>query len=98
MNGGGGFKFKKMDNIFKTYIDRWIKVKNEATISHNQGLRTIAKRMLNSLYGKFATSLEAQDKIPYLNEDEVVKYSLGKKGEKPGLYIPIRKLYYFLCT
>lgn len=61
-----GWKFKGIHGIFEKYIDKWIKRKNEATISGNKGQRTLAKLMLNSLYGKFATSLEVQSKIPYL--------------------------------
>lgn len=61
-----GWKLKGMNGIFEKYIDKWITRKNEATISGNKGQRTLAKLMLNSLYGKFATSLEVQSKIPFL--------------------------------
>ena len=61
-----GWKFKGINGIFEKYIDKWITRKNEATISGNKGQRTLAKLMLNSLYGKFATSLEVQSKIPYM--------------------------------
>ena len=61
-----GWKFKGMNGIFTSYIDKWIKRKNKATIDGNKGQRTLAKLMLNSLYGKFATSLEVQSKIPFL--------------------------------
>lgn len=61
-----GWKFKAINGIFTNYINKWIKRKNEATISGNKGQRTLAKLMLNSLYGKFATSLEIQSKIPYI--------------------------------
>lgn len=84
-----GWKFKGITGIFKKYIDKWIEVKNNATISGNKGQRTLAKLMLNSLYGKFATSLEAKSKIPYLGEDDIVHYSLSEKQDKKGLYIPI---------
>lgn len=83
-----GWKFKSMNGIFTEYIDKWIKVKNEATISGNKGMRALAKVMLNSLYGKFATSLDVQSKYPYL-EDGIVKYYLGEKGTKKGLYLPV---------
>lgn len=49
----------------------------------------MAKLMLNSLYGKFATSLEAASKIPYLGDDDIVHYTITPKEEKKGLYIPI---------
>lgn len=83
-----GWKFKGMNGIFTSYIDHWIKVKNEATLSGNKGKRTLAKLLLNSLYGKFATNMRVQEKIPYLDNDKVL-YRLGEEEEKEGLYIPI---------
>ncbi len=83
-----GWKFKGMRGLFTDYIDKWIKVKNESTISGNKGMRQVAKIMLNSLYGKFATSLDVQGKIPYL-EDDIVKYKLGEKEKKDGVYLPM---------
>ena len=44
--------------------------------------------MLNSLYGKFATSLDDQGKVPYI-EDDLVLYKLGEKEKKKGLYLPV---------
>ena len=83
-----GWKFKGMKGLFKNYIDKWIGVKNEATILGNKGLRQVAKIMLNSLYGKFATSLDVQSKIPYL-EDDIVRYKLSDKDRKKGVYLPM---------
>lgn len=83
-----GWKFKAMHGLFKSYIDKWIEIKNKSTISGNKGMRQIAKIMLNSLYGKFATGLDVQSKIPYL-EDDIVHYKLGEKETKEGLYLPI---------
>ena len=83
-----GWKFKAMHGLFTTYIDKWIKVKNDATISGNKGLRQVAKIMLNSLYGKFATGLEVRAKIPYL-EDDIVKYSITPPERKDGVYLPM---------
>ena len=83
-----GWKFKAMRGLFTDYIDKWIKVKNDATISGNKGIRQVAKIMLNSLYGKFATSLDVQGKIPYL-EGDIVKYRLGEKTTKDGVYLPM---------
>lgn len=45
-----GWKFKSMRGLFDEYIDKWIKIKNESTISGNKGMRTLSKLMLNSLY------------------------------------------------
>lgn len=88
LNYESGWKFKGMRGLFTDYIDKWIKVKNESTISGNKGMRQVAKIMLNSLYGKFATSLDVQSKIPYL-ENDIVKYKLGEKKTKDGVYLPM---------
>lgn len=47
-----GWKFKSMKGIFDSYINKWIKEKNEGTLTGNKGQRTRAKLMLNSLYRK----------------------------------------------
>lgn len=83
-----GWKFKAMHGLFTEYIDKWIKVKNEATISGNKGLRQVAKIMLNSLYGKFSTGLEVRSKIPYL-ENDIVKYMITPPERKDGVYLPM---------
>lgn len=84
-----GWKFKGITGIFTKYIDKWIKRKNDATISGNKGQRTLAKLMLNSLYGKFATSLDIQSKIPELGDDDIIHYHLSEKETKEGIYLPI---------
>lgn len=84
-----GWKFKSIKGIFTEYIDKWITRKNKATIEKNQGQRTLAKLMLNALYGKFATSLDVQSKIPYLGEDQIIHYTLTDKEQKDGIYLPI---------
>ena len=83
-----GWKFKGMNGIFTEYIDKWIKVKIEATKNGNKGMRSLAKIMLNSVYGRFAISMDVQSKYPYL-EDGIVKYYLSDKEERNGLYLPI---------
>ena len=76
-----GYKFKGMHGIFNEYIDFWTDRKIKATKEGNKGMRTISKLMLNSLYGKFATSMDIQAKNPYI-EDDTVKYILGEKETK----------------
>ena len=63
----GGYKFKATDNIFRGYIDYWADVKAKST----GGARQLAKLMLNSLYGKFATNPKKQNKIPTMVGGEV---------------------------
>lgn len=65
-----GWMFRGVTGIFKDYIDHWMSIKDTT-----QGAeRELAKLMLNSLYGKFATNPDVTGKIPYLNDEGVVKY------------------------
>ena len=64
-----GYKFKGIKGIFDDYIDYWMHIKETST----GAIRTLAKLMLNSLYGKFATRPDVTGKVPYY-EDGVVKY------------------------
>lgn len=83
-----GWKYKSSTKIFKSYIDYWNELKVKATKEGNKPLRTIAKLMLNSLYGKFAASPEGRSKIPYL-DNNIVKYKLSKLEERTAYYLPI---------
>lgn len=84
-----GWKFKSAVGLFKEYIDKWNAVKVQATIDKNGSMRTIAKLMLNNLYGKFATNPNVQSKIPYLGDDDIIHYSLGEKETREAVYIPV---------
>lgn len=77
-----GYKFKATVGMFKDYIDYWMHVKETST----GALRQLAKLMLNSLYGKFATNPRARKKIPYLDEDNVVQYHYGEWEERDPVY------------
>lgn len=83
-----GWKYKSSTKIFKRYIDYWNELKVKATKEGNKPLRTIAKLMLNSLYGKFAASAEGRSKIPYL-DNNIVKYKLSELEERTAYYLPI---------
>lgn len=80
-----GWMFKQCVGIFKPYIDKWGKVKKE-----NKGaIRQLAKLMLNSLYGKFGTNPDVTGKVPYLDDENVVKWKLGEKEMRDPIYIPM---------
>lgn len=77
-----GFKFKGARGMFKDYIDYWSHIKETST----GALRQLAKLMLNSLYGKFATNPKTRKKIPYLDDNGIVKYELTKVEERDPVY------------
>lgn len=82
-----GYKFKGSTELFKEYVSKWTEVKIAAGKEGNQGMRTIAKLQLNSLYGKLATNPVKQSRMPYL-EDGIVKYALTEPEEKEPQYLP----------
>lgn len=84
----GGYKFKSTIGLFKDYIDKWMKVKIESTLNGNKAMRTLAKLMLNALYGKFGTSPHVCSKIPFY-DNGVIKYRLGEEDTKHAIYIPM---------
>jgi hypothetical protein len=81
---GGGWKFRAATGLFKTYIDKWMKVKANSV----GGQREIAKLHLNSLYGKFASNPNVTGKIPIL-EDGKVRFVTGPDEKKPPVYTAV---------
>ena len=83
-----GWKFKSTFGLFTPYIDKWVKIKNESTLNGNKSMRTLAKLMLNALYGKFALNPNVQSKIPFY-DNGVIRYSMGEKETRTPIYIPV---------
>lgn len=83
-----GWKFKSTTGLFKEYIDKWNAVKMKSTLNGNKAMRTLAKLMLNALYGKFALNPNVQSKIPYY-DNGLIKYTLGDKETRNPIYIPV---------
>ena len=85
-----GYKYRGRKGMFSEYIDRWYKVKTESKESGNMSMYTIAKLMLNSLYGKFGTNPKKRSKYPWYDKDnDIVRYSLQAEEIGKGGYIPI---------
>lgn len=77
-----GFKFKGQTGMFDEYIDHWMQVKE-----HNTGaIRQLAKLMLNSLYGRFAMNPESKKKIPYIDENGVIRYTIETEEPRDPVY------------
>ena len=83
-----GWKFKSTMGLFTEYIDKWTAVKIESTRNGNKAMRTLAKLMLNALYGKFALNPNVQSKIPYY-DNGIVRYAKGPKETRSPIYIPV---------
>lgn len=83
-----GWKFKSTTGLFTEYIDKWTKVKIESTLNGNKAMRTLAKLMLNALYGKFGLNPNVCSKIPYY-DNGIVRYTNGAKETRDPIYIPV---------
>lgn len=77
-----GYKFKGASGMFKEYIDFWMHLKETTT----GAMRQLAKLMLNSLYGKFATNPHARKKIPVMDEMGIVRYELDAPELRDPVY------------
>lgn len=76
--------------LFDAYIDKFMRLKELATIQKNAVKRTIAKLALNNLYGKFSKKPENSFKVPRLKEDEEpIDYEYDTGEDLKPLYIPI---------
>ena len=85
----GGWKFKALKGLFSNYIDYWTERKINAKKDDNNVLYIISKLMLNSLYGKFGLNPKVRGKIPYLNDEGIVKYKLTDVEIRNAIYIPV---------
>ena len=71
--------FDSANYVFKNYIDYWIEVKNNATLTGNLPERNFAKRMLNALYGKFGMNQLRYSKVPVGVLDGEIEYQVKEK-------------------
>lgn len=82
-----GWKFKATRGLFVDYIDKWSSNKIQAKKDGNHGLYLISKLFLNSLYGKFGQDNKVKSKIPYLDENNEVKFKYGEEESRDPLYV-----------
>lgn len=85
-----GYYFMSSEGLWKDYIAENMRVKEEATLTGNMGLRTIAKGNMNEPTGKFATRPEGISKKPvYDAEKDIVRYEATKDKERKLIYTPM---------
>lgn len=72
-----GYKFKSRVGMFNEFIDKWTYIKTTS----EGAIKLLAKLMLNSLYGKFASNPDVTGKIPFLKKDGSCGFKLPKDEE-----------------
>ena len=85
----GGWKFKAAVGMFDDYIQYWTEQKIEAGKQGNKPQRQIAKLMLNSLYGRFAQSSNALVKIPYVDDEGIIRFSVEEEKPRETIYVAV---------
>ncbi|HSH24518.1 MAG TPA: DNA polymerase, partial [Massilibacterium sp.] len=80
-----GWKFRAGKGMFRKFIDKWTYIKTHETGAK----RALAKLMLNSLYGKFASNPDVTGKVPYLKEDGSNGFKLGEEEIRDPVYTPM---------
>lgn len=71
--------------IFYEYIRKWRAIKEQAARENNAGLKQLAKIMLNSLYGKFAQSIDNVETFFEFGESGSLTVSEGSFDGKTSL-------------
>ena len=77
-----GFRFRGATGMFKNYIDYWMHIKE----TEEGAKRQLAKLQLNSLYGRFALNPKTAQKIPYLDDNNVVRYRYSEPEYRDSVY------------
>ena len=80
-----GWKFRSKTGMFNNFIDKWTYVK----ITETGAKQMLAKLMLNSLYGKFASNPNVTGRIPYLRPDGSNGFELDDEEYKKPVYTPM---------
>ena len=79
------YGFACSNYMFRDYVRKWYEKK-----SIDEGAKKVVdKLMLNCLYGKFGSKHKSKKKLPYLNEEGVVKYRSEEEEEMRHYYLPL---------
>jgi hypothetical protein len=81
-----GYKFGGRVGMFNDFIDKWSEIKK----SSEGGKRELAKLMLNSVYGKFGSNPDITGRIPFIDEDGVLRFETGDEEMMEDLkFLPV---------
>lgn len=84
-----GCWFESEKGLFDSYIKRFMKMKEEATIAGNKARRSTAKLLMNSLYGKFGTTPGNSFYVVGIDEDGDLHYIETRGTNKKPVFVPM---------
>lgn len=79
------YGFACSNYMFSDYVTKWYNKKSQDSGAQ----KVVDKLMLNCLYGKFGSKHKGCRKLPYLNEEGVVKYTRTDEEELKHYYLPL---------
>lgn len=85
----GGYMFRAETGIFDKYVDKWEKEKELCTKNGNKVGRKLAKRMNNSLGGKFGTHRGLINRVPMRDDRKNLYYMEQTAIEQDKGYVPV---------
>lgn len=88
------YSIKKRTGLLADYIDYWMNEKIIASKKHDEARRYLAKRYLNSPYGKTGMRPDRINKVPILDDDGDIKY-VPEQTMTDGIYVPYAS---FVCA
>ena len=74
---------------YRFYFRKWVEEHYALKQSSTGGLRLVYKLILNSLYGKFGSKPKGRNKIPCLQEDGSLGFTLSEEHEMGRYYLPV---------
>jgi hypothetical protein len=77
-----GCMFRGRNDIFRKFIDKWMHIK----VTSKGAIKQLAKLMLNSLYGKFATNPKMTGRIPFVKKDGALGFGIGEEEYRDPIY------------
>ena len=86
--------FKSTVGLLGKYIDYHMEQKINAELQGNQALRYLSKRYMNSPYGKTGMRPDRVNKIPYLDEEGVLRF-ISMETVSDAIYVPYAA---FVCA
>ena len=85
----GGYMWQSTFAPFKSYIDKVAKEKIDAEEAGDMIGRQMAKLNMNGCYGKFAQRPDRGSKVPYLDDNDVLRYKEVEGEEEGRNYFPM---------
>ena len=86
--------FNSKVGLLAPYIDKWMEIKEQAVREGRMDLKYIAKRWLNSPYGKTGMNPDRVNKVPVMCDDGILEYR-EEQEKAEAVYVPYAS---FVCA